>query len=45
MQSIDSVRDKFGENVLVRAGIIGRRRRGGGNPFPMFKWNRENDPN
>jgi nucleotidyltransferase/DNA polymerase involved in DNA repair len=35
VDAVDSVRDKYGENVLVRAGIIGRGR-ASSNPYPMF---------
>jgi len=34
--AVDSVRDKYGENVLVRAGIIGRSG-GGANSYPLFR--------
>jgi len=38
ISTVDSLRDKFGENTLVRAGIMGRRRRkGGANPYPLVK--------
>jgi nucleotidyltransferase/DNA polymerase involved in DNA repair len=42
--AVDSVRDKYGENVLVRAGIIGRSSsRSGSNPYPAFRWRGERE--